>query len=156
MPADQEGRRGACLCGAIVYVVQGEPEFVMQCFCRDCQKSTGTGHTTIVGVLADRMTVTGTPTVYTTHGETGGAVHRHFCGVCGSRLYTSCDLSDPVVMIQAGTLDEPGSVTPTIALYLKDKAHWDSVDATLEQFDAMFPIEQRPEEVWRSAAGGPR
>lgn len=42
---------GGCLCGAIRYCINGKVRFVSQCCCRDCQRATGTGHTTIIGVL---------------------------------------------------------------------------------------------------------
>lgn len=131
------GLVGGCLCGDVRYEIRGAPRFVAQCFCRDCQKATGTGHTTIVGVEADNFAVTGTPTVFTSLGDTGGKVNRHFCGRCGSRLFTSGDLPGEVRMIQAGTLDRPDQVTPTTAIYLKDRIPWDPVDPSLAQFPGM-------------------
>ena len=41
---------GGCLCGAIRYRIAGPSLFVSQCCCKDCQKATGTGHTTIIGI----------------------------------------------------------------------------------------------------------
>jgi len=128
---------GGCLCGDIRYRIEGAPRFVAQCFCRDCQKATGTGHTTIIGVEAGHFTVTGTPTVFTSIGDTGGRVNRHFCGRCGSRLFTSGDLPGEVRMVQAGTLDLPEKITPTTAIYLKDRIPWDFVDPSLQPFQAM-------------------
>ena len=130
---------GGCLCGNVRYQIHGDPLFVSQCFCRDCQLATGTGHTTIVGVHCDNLTVEGTPTVYSSQGETGGAVHRHFCGACGSRLYTSGDLPGPVRMIQAGSLNDPNAVSPTAAIYLKDRIHWDMVADDIDQHMDLGP-----------------
>ncbi len=130
---------GSCLCGAVSYNLAGEPLFVSQCFCRDCQKATGTGHTTIVGVEASNLEVKGSPRVFTNTGETGGRVHRHFCGECGSRLFTSGDLPGDVRMVQAGTLDDPGAVSPTNAIYLKDRIHWDAVASDIAHHDDIGP-----------------
>jgi hypothetical protein len=115
----------------------GPPEFVMQCFCRDCQKATGTGHTTIVGVLESNLTVEGVPKTFTVAGESGGRVTRHFCGVCGGRLFTSGDLPGPMRMLQAGSLDDVNSVEPTAAIYVKDAARWDKIDPALKTFERM-------------------
>lgn len=134
-----ENLNGGCLCGSIRYRITGAPLFVSQCFCRDCQLATGTGHTTIVGVHCDNLAVTGEPAIYSSEGETGGRVNRHFCGTCGSRLYTSGDLPGPVRMIQAGTLDDPGKVTPTAAIYLKDRVHWDMVSDAIAQYPDLGP-----------------
>lgn len=133
-------RNGGCLCGAIRYAISGEPYWVVQCFCRDCQQATGTGHTTIAAFhMADQIVMTGSPKVYTTKGDTGGAVNRHFCGTCGSRLYTTSDLSGPMAIVQCGALDDPSSINPTAAIYLKDRIAWDHVDPELAQFDSMDP-----------------
>lgn len=133
---------GGCLCGAIRYEAHGAPAFVAQCFCRDCQLATGTGHTTIAGFPASRFLLSGTPSVYTSTGDTGGKVHRHFCPRCGSRLYTTGDHPGDLRIVQVGTLDEPGRVTPTAAIYVKDRIAWDIVDPDLPQYPAM--IDTRP------------
>ena len=52
---------GGCLCGAIRYRLSGPTLFVSQCACRDCQKATGTGHTTIVGVHRSQLALDGVP-----------------------------------------------------------------------------------------------
>ena len=116
---------GGCLCGTIRYRLTGPSLFESQCCCRDCQRATGTGHTTIVGVLKGQLAVAGTPKVYTSTGESGGTVSRHFCGTCGGLLYTSGSLPGEVIMIQAGSLDDPGVVTPQNVIYAKDAVAWD-------------------------------
>jgi hypothetical protein len=134
-----EGRsvEGGCLCGAIRYTLHGPILFCSQCCCKDCQKATGTGHTTIIGIHRDQLEVRGEPKLYTTHGDTGGAVSRHFCGNCGGRLYTSGDLPGSVIMVQAGSLDDPNVVTPTTVIYLKDATEWDRFDPDLPTFPAI-------------------
>ena len=129
---------GGCLCGAVRYEIGGTPQFVAQCYCRDCQKATGTGHTTIVGIQSTDFALTnGTPRTYTSTGDSGGKVHRHFCAQCGSRLFTTGDLPGDIQIIQAGTLDRPELITPTLAIYVKDRIGWDYVDPQLPQFAAM-------------------
>jgi hypothetical protein len=130
---------GGCLCGAIRYRLHGPSLFVAQCCCKDCQKATGTGHTTIIGVHHSQLAVEGTPTTFTNAGESGGNVTRHFCGACGGRLYTSGDLPGEVIMIQAGSLDNPSAVSPESVIYLKDATTWDRFDPALPKFEAMPP-----------------
>lgn len=134
---DQTGLVGGCLCGAIRYRIEGAPMFVSQCCCKDCQKATGTGHTTIIGMHKDQLVMQGTPATYTNSGDTGGSVTRHFCGNCGGRLYTSGDAPGDHIMVQAGSLDNPNQVSPQNVIYVKDRLDWDFVDPALPQFPAL-------------------
>ena len=130
---------GGCLCGAIRYRFSEPIRFVSQCACKDCQKATGTGHTTIIGILKGQLAVEGTPKTYTCSGDTGGDVTRHFCGTCGGRLYTSGTLPGEMIMIQAGSLDDPNRVSPQSVIYTKDAVSWDRFDPDLPKFEAMQP-----------------
>jgi hypothetical protein len=131
--------KGGCLCGAMRYTISGEPLFVSQCACKDCQKATGTGHTTIIGIHKSQLALAGTPTTFTNEGDTGGKVTRHFCGTCAGRLYTSGDLPGDVIMVQAGSLDDPDQVYPDGVIYMKDAPRWDYFDPTLPKYQAMRP-----------------
>ncbi len=64
---------------------------------------------------------------------------RHFCGRCAGRLYTSGDTPGDYIMVQAGSLDDPGQVSPQNVIYVKDKVHWDKVDESLPQFEGLPP-----------------
>ena len=130
---------GGCLCGDLRYTLTGPSLFVSQCCCKDCQKATGTGHTTIIGVHNSQLEMRGEVTTFTNEGETGGSVTRHFCGRCGGRLYTSGDLPGEFIMVQAGSLDDPSLVEPESVIYLKDAPIWDRFDPALPQFEAMQP-----------------
>ena len=133
---------GGCLCGAVRYRLTGPAAFVSQCACKDCQKATGTGHTTIVGIHNSQLALSGeAPRTFTNQGETGGRVTRHFCGTCAGRLYTSGDLPGEMIMVQAGSLDDPDRVSPDSVIYLKDAPAWDRFDDALPKFQAM---PQRP------------
>jgi len=139
MIGEGETVQGGCLCGAIRYELSGPILFCSQCACKDCQKATGTGHTTIVGIHRDQLALSGTPKTYTNAGDTGGKVTRHFCGECGGRLYTSGDLPGPIIMIQAGSLDDPSVVSPQSVIYTKDATAWDRFDPDLPSYPAIGP-----------------
>jgi hypothetical protein len=141
MIGEGEMREGGCLCGAIRYRLTGPSLFVAQCCCKDCQKATGTGHTTIIGIHNSQLALDGTPATFTNEGESGGRVTRHFCGTCGGRLYTSGDLPGEFIMVQAGSLDDPNGLQPQSVIYAKDAVDWDRFDPALPRFEAMQPRE---------------
>lgn len=140
MLGEGETAVGGCLCGAIRYTVTGPSIFESQCCCKDCQKATGTGHTTIFGLLRSQLDMQGTPATFTNTGETGGKVTRHFCGTCGGRLYTTGDLpGEAVVIMQAGSLDDPNVISPSEVIYAKDAVAWDVFDPALPKHEGLAP-----------------
>jgi len=134
---------GGCLCGAVRYQIEGAPLFVRQCCCRDCQKATGTGHTTIIGLRKSQLSVIGVTKSYSNAGASGGSVSRHFCPICAGRLYTSGTLPGEVVLVQAGSLDDPNQVQPSAVIYWKDAVSWDRFDERLPKFEQMQPFDAR-------------
>lgn len=42
--------KGGCLCGAVRYEASAEPVFSGHCYCVDCQKETGGGHSTVAAI----------------------------------------------------------------------------------------------------------
>jgi len=135
--AATEAMPGGCLCGAIRYRINPPLLFVSQCCCKDCQKATGTGHTTILGIHRSQLELEGTPATYTNPGDPGGSVTRHFCGACGGRLYTSGDAPGEHIMVQAGSLDDPSGISPESVIYVKDAQPWDRFDPALPTFPAL-------------------
>jgi len=141
---EQQGRGnllGGCLCGQVRYEIAPPLLFVSQCCCRDCQKATGTGHTTIVGINRAQLTISGPIKIYTNRGESGLGVSRHFCDNCGGRIFTSGDLPGAVIMIQAGSLDEPSAIAPQNVIYVKDAVAWDFFDPALPRFERLPPLD---------------
>ena len=136
---------GGCLCGRIRYRITPPIHFTSQCCCRDCQKATGTGHTTILGIRRSQLQVFGEPKTFTNTGESGLGVTRHFCGECGGRLYTSGQLPGEFVMVQAGSLDDPNRIEPENVIYAKDAVRWDRFDPALPAFDRLPPREFLPD-----------
>jgi hypothetical protein len=81
---------GQCHCGRISFEAEIDPEAVSVCHCTDCQTLTGSPFrvTAICSGEAVRLTG-GTPKVYGKRGDNGRVRLQHFCGDCGSPLFTS-------------------------------------------------------------------
>ncbi len=130
---------GGCLCGAVRYEIDGEPIFSAHCHCRDCQKATGAGHASVLGMPGSAVRLTGETRAYSVKGDSGQSVARHFCPVCGSVVFSAPEILPGATNILAGTLDDPSVFKPQIAIYTRDRAPWDRIDAALMEFETVPP-----------------
>jgi hypothetical protein len=120
-----EGRmQGGCLCGAVRYTLTRAPNYVFYCHCLDCQKESGSPFVTDMNVDRDAVLLEGPLTRYMRTGDSGKLVHRHFCTVCGTTLYTEADVDPEHVMIKACSLDDPSGLEPDRHLYVIRKQPW--------------------------------
>jgi len=118
---------GHCMCGAVSYTSEAEPVFVGVCHCKDCQRQTGAAHSVVVGVPGDQVQITGEDSLKTwvTVGEDHGTdVQRHFCGTCGSPIYTENTVVPGVFIMKAGTLDDTSWLQPQIEIWGKSAQPW--------------------------------
>src|SRR5262249_8013158 len=53
---------GGCSCGAVRYEIAAEPIRTFQCQCRDCQKDTGSGHSSVMVFPRAAKRITRRPT----------------------------------------------------------------------------------------------
>jgi hypothetical protein len=130
---------GGCQCGAIRYETNSEPVFAGHCQCNDCKKASGSGHVTAAGFPETAVRMTGTPKEYVSTADSGGTVRRGFCPECGGRLTFRSTSMPGMVMLLAGSMDDPGAISPTIAVYNKRHVAWDALDPSLLVTEEMPP-----------------
>ncbi|MGO9452478.1 MAG: GFA family protein [Candidatus Binataceae bacterium] len=126
---------GGCLCGAVRYEAQGEPLFAVHCFCRDCQRTSGTGHVPVMGVSKALFKVTGETRSYALPGGSGLKAIRHFCPICGSLLFGTPELSADAVTIYVGSLDDLSAFRPECSMFTRSRPAWDKLADPLPEFD---------------------
>jgi hypothetical protein len=128
---------GGCLCGAVRYELDGDPIFAGHCHCRDCQKSTGTGHVSVVALPSSAVKMSGKTTAYSVTADSGQVYTRHFCPTCGSLVYGEPAAMPGVMTITAGTLDDSSVFQPQTVIFTRSRPAWDRLDSGLPEFEAM-------------------
>jgi len=130
---------GGCACGAVRYECSAEPIRMLQCHCRDCQRSSGGAGVSAVVVPAGALKVVkGTPRYYATSSARGGSIHRGFCTDCGSPVLAKFDAAPELMGIRAGSLDDPGWFHPSLDMWTSDAQPWDFMNPDLPKF-AEYP-----------------
>ena len=127
--------QGGCLCGAVRYTLTRPPNYVYFCHCRDCQKESGSPFVTDMNVDRDAVILSGPLTRYVRTGDSGKSIHRHFCSLCGTTLYTEFDVDLQHVSIKACSLDDPSGLKPDRHLFMLRKQPWLHLADDLEQYE---------------------
>lgn len=118
---------GGCACGAVRFTASGEPRFAFICQCTDCQKMTGSGNAAQFCHDADRFAVEGTAQSFARVTGSGNTVTKFFCGECGCPLWGTTSRSETIVMVMAGALDDPSSVSPDRIFFHDEAQPWDNI-----------------------------
>lgn len=142
--SDQRIREGGCGCGAVRYRVRGEPIMVHNCYCLICQRETGSASAVngmwasdAVEVLSGVLDETALP---------GGSGQDHVlcrCRQCGLGVFVHYPrLGRLMTAIRAGTLDEPGTITPDVAIFTETKPAWAALPEGMPAFAQYYDFRE--------------
>ena len=132
---------GGCACGAIRYECNpANPVFADHCYCRDCQRSSGTAMASLLFLAeAAFKVIKGEARYFETVGDSGKKISRGFCPNCGSPLFTTVELMPGAIGIRAASLDDPNQYRPGVSLYLDSATVWAPIDERLPKFPKLAP-----------------
>jgi hypothetical protein len=125
---------GGCACGSIRYVCARAPVAMINCHCRDCQRSSGAPFASGVVVLATDLEVTGTPVTHAVRGSSGGLSVRSFCSNCGSPLFARSDAANGFMSIRFPTLDDQSVFRPMLDIWTSSAQPWVCLDEAIPHF----------------------
>jgi len=103
------GHDGGCLCGELRYRVNAEPIRVTICYCRFCQRATGSaGMIEPIFPLDSYEVLSGEETIYSLiSAGSGKRVDVHFCQRCGTKVRLTFERFPDMLGIYNGTFDDP-------------------------------------------------
>lgn len=122
---------GGCLCGAVRYTVAGEPVTTRVCWCRDCQYFAAGSGTVNVVFPVDAVKLSGPLRDYASTADSGNRMHRQFCERCGTPVMSASEARPHLVILRAGTLDDPEAVRPSLTIWTESAPSWACIDAGL-------------------------
>jgi hypothetical protein len=139
MSETQKLYTGGCLCGAVRYEARGEPALTGHCYCGDCRKASGSGFVPFMGFSARSLRFVGEPRQYASPAARGGVATRNFCPICGALVFGGVIGESDSFTIYAGSLDEPGSFKPKIAIFTRGRPPWAVIPDGLTVFEELPP-----------------
>lgn len=133
--------RGACLCGAIRYEIDGPVGPALFCHCSMCRKAHGSAFRARLAVPRSALRFVAGEERLTRYRSSPDTV-RSFCGTCGSPLVNVWDGDPEHYGLALGTLDDDPGVRPACHVFAGSKAPWFEITDGLPQFEA-FPSPPR-------------
>jgi hypothetical protein len=139
---------GGCSCAGIRF--EFETAVVLSahhCFCKDCQRATGSGFATVILIPSTALVVkTGKAKFFATTGKNRAQVKRGFCPNCGSQLYSYLTANPDLVSVKAGSLDESDWVQVNSSTWASSAQPWAKPDPDV------FAFETSPEDFLHTCA----
>ncbi|KAE9624755.1 GFA family protein [Parasedimentitalea maritima] len=107
---------GRCLCGKVTYDTGSDPLWVTVCYCRFCQRATGSDRMIEPIFELASFSLSGAEAkLYSLPSDGSGKnINVHFCRNCGTKLALTFERWPDRIGIFIGTLDDPMSMTATV------------------------------------------
>jgi hypothetical protein len=115
---------GGCVCGSIRYVCARAPVAMLNCHCRDCQRSSGAAFASGFIVKVSDVEITGTPRTYSVRAGSGSLATRSFCPDCGAPLFTRGEAAPEFMSIRFPTLDSAAEFRPMLDIWTSSAQPW--------------------------------
>jgi len=128
-------RTGQCFCGAVKYVVTGEPLNVRACHCQDCQRLTGSAFFVRAAFPKKSVTITGSLAEFPSSDD----VIRKFCPRCGSQIFAERRSHPDVITIALGSFDNLDGIQPSEHIWTSDKQAWVAIPVDAKQHLKSLP-----------------
>jgi hypothetical protein len=135
------GFTGVCLCGAVRYKSSEDATITGHCHCIDCRKSSGKGHGSYMGTLADALTLTVTLSFHGAPTDTSSTVTQNFHPTCGCAINSTNSAMEGMPFIRASSLDDSELFKPKVVVYTSRAPSWDKMDPNLLAFEKIPLVE---------------
>lgn len=114
--------KGSCLCGAVVYEIDGLDMPILYCHCSTCRKAHAAPLVPTAGVMREHFRWLQGQDKLSSY-ESSPGKQRYFCSVCGSHVIAERAVQ-PHVILRVATLDEDPHSRPTGHIWVSDDVAW--------------------------------
>lgn len=105
---------------------------MFMCSCEDCQKATGTGHSTVAIANPADVIISGNTKSFARPADSGARFTRYFCPECGTPLYGKSSRAPNALMLPVGLFGAAAHwFNPTQLIFSRSHREWDEIAAAL-------------------------
>ena len=129
-------REGGCLCGAVRYKAHGEPSRTVVCYCRFCQRCTGSAFAIWPTFTPANVELTAKLNTYEHRSdESGRWIRLNFCPRCGTTLTSTFEKGPGEVAVLGGTFDDTSWLRVDRQVWTRSRQHWLPMPADVASFE---------------------
>jgi hypothetical protein len=126
--ASSDGREavltGHCMCGAVSFQIDQPLIGAACCYCKRCQRRTGTGFSGTGLTVPGSFTYTGGADSVKVYSPGDGGWDKAFCSICGSQINTTNPENPDLLAVRLGALDQDPGVRPLAHQYVDYASDW--------------------------------
>ena len=124
---------GKCLCGEITYTLKSELLYLYNCHCKECRAFSGSSMATNATIVAADLDISDLNRNLKFLQTTGG--RRHFCGNCGSPIYSYPNGSEEFPALHIGTITNPPEKVLDANSWVSEKCPWVTIPESVASYE---------------------
>lgn len=128
-------RIAQCHCGQVTITCEGEPDPVVMCSCRLCQRRTGAPFQIGAYFPAESARIEGETRPFVRTGDSGLEFTINFCPNCGTSIWW--EGFPGKIGVAGGCFADPNFPQPTVSVYEQTRHPWINVPEGIPRFDKM-------------------
>ena len=117
-------RTASCACGTLTALCRGEPISVSACYCRQCQRRTGSTFGLAAFFPLEAVAIEGPYKSFSRVADSGYEITFHFCPNCGSSVFWHPARKPGVVALASGAFADPDFPAPTKEAHPENRQSW--------------------------------
>jgi hypothetical protein len=140
---------GGCTCRSVRYRMTASPLITHCCYCRWCQRETGSAFVINAVVETSTLEVIGETMMVDTPSQSGKGQKIVRCPACHVALWSHYPQSGQILaFVRVGTLDDPDALPPDVHIYTESKQPWVRLPESAKVFAQFYNVP----EVWSDEA----
>lgn len=135
-PTPQVDLSANCACGAVSVSVKGPIFAMFLCSCEDCQKATGTGHSTVALASPADVVISGPTASFDRPADSGAVVTRRFCPRCGTPIAAQSSRAPDAILLPVGLFGRSNDwFVPNQLIFARSHHDWDRIAEELPRYN---------------------
>ena len=126
---------GACQCGAVIYQLLAEPQKVLACHCKACQKLSTSAFSLTAVVRAQDIVFHGEMREWLRTADSGNTSAAMFCPTCGNRIYHVNPDEPDSIKLKPANLADTSILEPQAHIWISEKQDWFKIPEGVKTFD---------------------